>query len=345
MSSDVFETLKTLRQTDLWDYFDESDLVAIQLPKHRDPSFISLFEEEDSVGISIYRNYADVSYIFELSKQLLTHGQVYDYDMSVITIYFENREDISNESYRRIKASGTKFRGKKQWPQIIDFHPDYEPMLLETADYAWLQDILLAFLDVAENIMMHDVFAHIDENRAVYPGRQYFMDKHYEDRLFTLPDYVLRGITEQTYDIKPVLVTHFEILRLKSLPQAETVWELKVEKSGQLAKEKDNERGFYPLACALVDCSMEQAIDIAVFRPDDDEIIQRALLRILISYGYRPSQINVVSRYYYRMSALLGEFFKQVGIKIHAVDELTVTPLVEKHYEIPSLFYFLDDDE
>lgn len=341
----LYQVIKALSDANLWDDFDIDEFIALQLPMNRDPVFVTLMEDRDSKGIIIYRDYADLSYVYELNRYFANKLDSYFYNQSCIAIFFEDREDITPESYRRIKESGITFRGRKKWPVILDFKPDYETVLLSKYDEEWLFYVLDAFLETAEYYIEEGIVnTDVIDQGLVEFGREYFIDGTFENKPFSIPNFVRSGVTEQTYSVSPVLITQFELLRAKGLPQNKKIWELKVERVEDLTKDDFEERAFYPTAYALVDTMLEEVIDIALFKPEDDEIVQRGVFRIILNHGYRPGAIYVQNEYYNRVVAILGELFKALEIEVEKVDFLPVTTNIERAIDLSSLFeIFLDD--
>lgn len=341
----LYQVIKTLSDANLWDYFNTDEFIALQLPMNRDPVFVTLMEDENIKSIIIYRDYADLSYVYELNRYFDNEPDSYFYTQSCIVIFFENREDIDPESYRRIKESTITFRGKKRWPEIIDFKPDYEPELLYKYDEEWVFYVLDAFLETVKYYTEKDISNTNAINQGfIELGREYFIDGTFKNKSFSIPDFVRSGVTEQTYGVLPVLITKFELLRAKNLPQNTNIWELKAERIEDLTKDDFEERAFHPTAYALVDSILQEVIDIALFKPEEDEIVQRGIFRIILNHGYRPGAIYIQSEYYNRVVAILGELFKALEIEVKKVDYLPATTNIERTIELSSLFeIFLKD--
>lgn len=327
----LFTIIKKCYQEKFWESFDDSHLIALHLPKEKEPIFISIMgKEAEAYGFLIYRGYKELAYLYHALNRPDDSSIPLIYQ-DCLAIYFEDRQDLQQAEYHRIKESGVKFRGRQAWPILVDFKPGYLPSIYQENNILWLIHCLECFYDTAIDLRER---LHIFEQTEIqqlyaFPGRAYDQDMNHHTRLFEVPDIYRQGITINSFGSYPLIVSDFELLRVQQLPFKQTIWEMDLSTVQLPTEGSDNQlhpaRPFYPFLFMMADEGTQEILTLNLLKTDDVEAFQRSLIRLFINKDCRPTAIcikNNIQTVY--LHAYFSKLLESLSIDIHVSDSLTV---------------------
>lgn len=335
----LFSIIKKCYDANFWDFLDNSQLIAIQLPQEKEPIFISTIGHEAKArGFLIYRGYKQLAYLYQaLNKAKNDEDYLGTVQQNCLAIYFENREILSKEEYQRIKSSQVSFKGQKEWPVLVDFKPGFLPAPYEENDFLWLINALEKFFDTAQEFINNLSIFDKEEviNFTAFIGRQYGYDGQYKTKLFEVPQVYREGTPTDYVGPHPIYVSHFEILRARQVPVKRTIWELDLhhvrtptEKS---AKGPGVSRPYYPLLFIVADEATQESLYLDLIKKDDVAAFQRNLVRLFIKNNVRPTAIcihkKVDSMY---AQSYFEEILKELDIDLHIRESLPIIEYIKK---------------
>lgn len=332
----LFSLVKKIHEEKFWEEYWDTDMLAIQLPENEEPIFVSfLGKGEGNVGLLIYRNLKELAYLFETlayadewnSFRLLLL-------QSCLAVHYEDRETLTKEEYERVKASGVTFRGRKAWPVFTSFQPRYYPKTPVEEEMEWLAEVLEKVLETAEDFRSKRHFYEDEDEDFQFLLREYKADGSMEDGLFDVPEEVLQGLSPDIIGRQPVLVSEFEMMRVKQVPWKQRVWEMDLEEvEVPVVLENEEERAFFPSIWMVVDPVEHTILETDVVKEDEIEELQRKLVQLFLSAHVRPSEMMVSSVKEPFITAYFWELLHELGIRLVVVEELPVITSIKERLE------------
>jgi len=115
---------KELNQQKWWEVRNLIEPVVFKNPYNDELAYCVFI----GYGVNIYLGERGISSYFDLIEVIEDEGDEYEgfrafSRQDMMGVSFENRQDISDEDYEKIKSLGLNFRGKKQWPEFRRYRP------------------------------------------------------------------------------------------------------------------------------------------------------------------------------------------------------------------------------
>lgn len=326
----LFSIIKKCYHEKFWESFDDAQLIALQLPKEKEPLFISIMGSSgDPYGFLIYRGYKQLAYLYQALNEPTEDGL--PLQQNCLAIYFEDRENLKAPEYQRIKKSGITFRGRKAWPIIVDFTPGYLPSIFRDTHHLWLIHGLECLYDTAKAFRqdMSRYDREEIEQFIAFPGRTYDTDRKHEDRLFKVPSIYRQGINKESFGRYSLTLSDFEILRAQKLPSKAGRWEmdiLPIQVPTDLGENNQVlDRPFYPFLFILADPTEQDILSLQLLKADDVEEFQRSFVHLMINKDYRPQSISIKdSKQRVYLYAYFSKLFEHLEITLHIQEELAM---------------------
>src|SRR5699024_5011060 len=128
---------------------------------------------------------------------------------SCLALLFIDREELTPVEYKRVKASGVTFRGKKAWPVFSEYTLGYVPGEVAQTDQQLLCDILFQ-LTSEENFKQRAQRYKEKLNDFQLPYKIYREDGQMEELVYSLPIDKITGAIRDDKKVEPILVSPFE---------------------------------------------------------------------------------------------------------------------------------------
>lgn len=339
----LYSLVKKLYQANFWEDYWDNDIIGIQLPNREDPIFISILgKAEQNVGILIYRNLEELSYFFETSKRAESREFSSVMEMlqtqKCISLKFEDRQEIPKEEYRKIKASGITFRGKKAWPVFTDYKPGYYPFTIAEDEVPFLVDVFEKLLETANDF--RNSLQLYEKEQAIYKilMRTYKKDGLYEDGLYVVPETILEGILDDETDYAPIKLTEFEMKRARGQKMKNTVWELDIDFVEVPVVPEGGGRPMFPSLLIVADTKDGEIICSEFIEPRDVEKIQRIVIQLILAQNGRPPKIVIDADRHFKIAAYLEKMLTTLDIELVSIQKLPLLSVVKEDM----LEYFKD---
>lgn len=331
----LFQLAKQLYQAALWEDYWDTDLLALKLPHRDEPAFVSIMGKgEETYGFLFYRDLEELSYYFEMVKQV----QLNDFEEPLeylllqkgFSLNYEDRLDLPKEDYNRVKDSGVAFRGRKAWPIFRDYEPGFYPIDIDTEEIPFINELLEKFLQMGEDYRFQLDQYDAEENKNRLFLRSYQEDETYIDSWFTIPQSILEGVAEPEYPLEPVQVTEFELRRAETLKIGSSIWELELNYIPIPVETSKYNRPRFIVMLMVADAKSAQVLASEFVEFEDTEKIQRLFLQTLLMYNVKPPTVVVNVSRFARISSVLGAFLYELGIELNPIYKLPLISSIQK---------------
>lgn len=325
---------KQLYEEHIWDDYLKTDLIAIQLPNRKEPVFISILgKNEPNIGFLFYRNLEELACFFEAIKKIKLQNSYSMLDIinvqHCVSLEFEDRDAISEKGFQLIKESGVSFKGEKSWPIFVDYFPGYHPTIMNELDGPLIVEIMEKLLETAKDFRGNLAYYEKIKQLSEILIRTYQEDGSYTDGLFSLPKYILNGIS-QLKKTAPLLLTAFEMKRVSSQKIRSSIWEMDIDFLNTPVVPSDGQRAYYPLVLLIVDSEENTIICSEFFKPNDSEAIQRFFIQLILSENGKPSTIVVQASQHYRIARYLENLLINLEIELTPIQKLPMISVFKK---------------
>ncbi len=138
-----------------WMLFDDSDLVAVELPGGRERGYcVVLGSGGIERGLAVYRGDEGLGGFLALTTGLVAPDSLDALNTTdAVSATLADREELDKEDRDVIRSLGLRYRGRGRWPLFRSYKPGYFPWLLEADDAVLLATALrgMSFLTVSAN--------------------------------------------------------------------------------------------------------------------------------------------------------------------------------------------------
>lgn len=331
----LFQLAKQYHEAALWEDYWDTDLLALKLPYQEEPAFLSVMgKNEGQYGFLFYRNLDELSYYFEMIKQV----QQTDFEEPLeflllqngFALNFEDRLDLPKEDYEKVKDSGVTFRGKKAWPIFRDYKPGFYPIDIKEEDFPFVTELMEKFLLMAEDYRLQLDDYDLEENESRLFLRTYSEDGSYEDGWFDIPTSTIKGVSEQSFPKEPIRVTEFELRRANNLKTGSSVWEMELNYVPLPVESPEYGRPRFIVMFMMVDAKDAQVVSNELVEFEKVEDIQRIFLKTLIAHNIKPPTVVVNVSRYSRILSIFGTLLNELGIELNPIYKLPLISAIQK---------------
>ena len=151
---ELYEAFREYCQLYPWAYFDDSDLVAVELPGGQERGYcIVLGSGGIERGLAVYRGGEGLAGFLAISTGLVDPGSLDALNTTdAVSATLADREDLDKEDRDVIRSLGLRYRGRGRWPLFRSYVPGYFPWLLEADDAVLLAAALRGMTSLTEAV-------------------------------------------------------------------------------------------------------------------------------------------------------------------------------------------------
>lgn len=304
----LFHAADELKKLKPWLYFNNEDVVAIQLEEMK--YFVSVMGTGgQEYGLMMY----DEAFGYQALELILT-GQPLSEDfamnLSALTVNYVDRDELERDDYELIKEQGLSFRGKKNWISFRSFEPGFVPVQPDYLDVEDMIRLLEAMIEITRLRMDGWVYPKAEAN--AYP----LFEMNENEELHMLGILQMERVEQLDVEIE---VNDLEIARVKKKPKSALEIEFDNFYLPTVAIEEEG-RPLYPLMNVIIDRSTGEIIGHEVMPLPKHLFVQQQIFwQVLKELSVRPHRV-FVSKETHRA---LQPVAKLVGIEL-VVDELSL---------------------
>lgn len=331
----LYSLVKKLYQAGFWEDYWDNDIIGIQLVGYKEPVFISVLgKSEQNFGFLIYRNLEELSYFFETRKraEFREFSSVMEMlqTQKCISLHFEDRQKIPKEEYKKIKASGITFRGKKAWPVFTDYKPGYYPFTIEENDVPFLIAIFEKLMETARDFRAS--LQVYEKEQEIYEVlmRSYKTDGSYKDGFYVVPKAIVEGIVDNEINYATIKLTEFEMKRANTQKMEHTIWELDIDFVGVPVVAPSGGRPIFPCLLLVADSQKGELICSEFIKPQNIEKIQRIVLQLIVVQNGRPPKIVIDADRYVKIATYLERMLTALDIELVPIQKLPLLSVVKE---------------
>jgi hypothetical protein len=146
----LYELAIELKEMAPWNWMSEVDLFGLQNPRDGQLGFVSIMGElGEHLALALYRGPKGLAGFWSVAEDM--DFELYP-DISQVPhlqAAFEDRNILTDQDRKLIKALGLKFRGRQSWPMFRSYRPGYFPWYLEADEVHFLTLAMEQALEIA----------------------------------------------------------------------------------------------------------------------------------------------------------------------------------------------------
>lgn len=301
----------------LWKWMPETAYLGFTDPKGASPHFISILGRlGEHFAIAVYRRVED---LFSLLDELAAPDANPEVILKVsqLQLSFEDRDYLTPEDRRIIKALKLSFRGRHAWPCFRSLLPGHFPWQVNSEELSMLTLALEHVLDLAPRFK--------DDKKEL----ERLIDQGLKENVFLMRIPLSQDVNDEWQEnmvriirpAEPEIIPELDeklLEHTKRLPIAESKFEVDIRLIPDPVQERSGERPFFPFMLLAVEQASGFIVGHEVMRPKPtrDAVYQRAageMLRILAKQEERPEKIYVRTE---KMASLLRSLCEKLDIQL-----------------------------
>lgn len=305
----LYDLATRVRQLAPWDWMEEVDIFGVQEPASREFGYVSVMGAlGEHLSVGVYPGARGLSGFWRIQESAphLTHQAVLL--VPQLQVSFVNREEITAEDRKVIKALGLKFRGAQAWTQFRSFRPSCLPWYLEKSEVEMLACAMEQVLEVAPRFRENPrIFAPTDSEYD-YLVRVRNNGQWENSILRVEPD------TQTSLEVK---MNPGTLKALKNAMPGRMVLEADLFMLEEPVQEKRGERPFFPYMLMLVehDSGMVLASELLSPLPSFESMLGEipTIITRILAGRFPPREVQVRDP---MLSALVKVVAQETGFKV-----------------------------
>ncbi len=241
----LYDLMARVKELAPWEYMQEDDIFGVKLPGSETLGFVSVMGTlGEHLSVAVYQGEKGLSGFWRMQELGPRLTPEFLFQVPQIQGSFEDREMITAEDRKVIKALGLKFRGSQSWPQFRSYHPACFPWYLEKDEAELLACALEQLLDIAPRFKENPRILSPTDSNEDYLVRVKQNDK-WEDSVARV-----KSSMETVLRLK---MNTDALSALKQMPPSGMVVEADLFMTDQPTQEKRAERPYFPFMLMLAD--------------------------------------------------------------------------------------------
>ncbi len=153
-----------------WAYFDDSDLVAVELAGGQERGYcVVLGSGGIERGLAVYRGDEGLAGFLAIATGLVDPGSLDALNTTdAVSDTLADREELDKEDRDVIRSLGLRYRGRGRWHLFRSYVPGYFPWLLEADDAVLLAAALRGMTSLTETVTRGDVSMDYEEDTNLF---------------------------------------------------------------------------------------------------------------------------------------------------------------------------------
>ncbi|MDR1991884.1 MAG: SEC-C domain-containing protein [Nitrososphaerota archaeon] len=326
----LHEHIKNIRQLKPWNFIQEADLITINLPGQKEPTYCTLLICDNSCdikchGIVICPGYASLNSFFrKIDADNTTTVNVLALEQDCLICHFGDREHLTSIDYAPLKELNLHFRGRNEWTYFRSLKPGCHVAYISSAQ----ADLLILALKHFAMACTHLANGKIKVNfrngemlqRYYAPEKKLWMNRVIKPQPMPIVSYNL------IVNDDPL------IMKLNKKEYNNAHLEFDISYLPMFLHETPNDISFYSRFALLLDKTTHVLLGQCVVTDVDDlsGVVPRMLIGYIENFG-RPLSISVRDRW---LSGYIADFCQKIGVKpidnqgVPAIDNL-ITQLLK----------------
>lgn len=325
-AKELLEAAKEFNNAKPWKWLGDTDVFGIKFYDIDEIIFCSVLGMGDEVyGMATYKGLQGIESYFKILEGMFDYDDEALYIQNAITIYFDDRKDISDEDYALIKSSGVTFRGRKAWPSFRKFEPGFLPWYLKDEELV----LFTRMLNIASEFAVY-LKDNLDKAALMQEGKCFVRDikedGSYEDVIIEYN----KLQEESNIDIEvPIIYNELEVKRIKkNCKRIDVIWEIDYFYHFMPVQEED--APFFPAIMFIVDKNEGTIIGENMTHPHDvAESFQQYLLNMIKEFKNIPVKVQVSNIY---LLMYIEDLFNNLGVKVELVERLEIMPVIKGEF-------------
>ncbi|WP_413405466.1 DUF6930 domain-containing protein [Paenibacillus amylolyticus] len=316
----LYEAANRFKQQASWQWLSNSHTFGVQDPESGQIGYCTVMGNGGEMyGMAVYLGTEGLNTLANLMQGYVTENPVFT--QHCLLLSFNNRDELTSEEYKQLKALGYSYRGRNAWPTFHLYEPGYVPGPVRKAeDLRFFATCVEQAIEVASVVQ--------SDPDQLFPSDQ---------RLFLtrVPELSSDGqaLTWSSQWVEPqpivveetasILIDEFQQARLRKLPcPPESFWEFGL--SYLPTAIGDKERPYFPQIIVVTEPASGMIIHSAVAEQKRSfQQCAEELVDLLLQREYRPSRL-ILSRP--ELAQALLPLLTSIDIEVYTAEQL---PMVE----------------
>lgn len=303
----LLETAAEFNRLTPWEWMDDTLFFGVREPESQEINYCCIMGRGgEHFALAVYRGTAGLHSYIALRDGINGTDLFTTYHhQHCLMASFEDREGLDKTDMEIVKASGLKFRGKKQWPQFRSLRPRMVPWYLE-AEEAQTLTYALAAAGAVSLLVKNSPQMLFGKTEEEIPVFSFGKDGSLVHSFTQVPAYTPRSAA---YSLTDELL----IKRLKSLPvERDAHWIIRSFLSPMAVL--DEERPYFPTLVIWFDALSEQVLHIETVPTVQEEAtkIFQNTLGMIEHIGIKPGTLIFTEP---ELQILFGKLCDQIDLK------------------------------
>lgn len=318
----LYETANQISRFKPWDDFDEADRFMYIGEDESNQIFFSFINKSaGKCGIACYMGVEDyLRARLRLTEKNIKNEPVFMLQNALICLW-DNRPDLSEESYELIEKLGFKPQENDAWLHFDRYEIGYVPVPLDENEIELLTDALENLYIMLGAIYKNGLNPEFDKGKTLV--HQYEPeDKQYHTYLYEL-DMPTGAI------LLDVATVHENALMrtIRSMPKEDYTAELDWSYADIVFVDKNDRKTFRKLLCS-VDSKSGRILHNEMIPPNYvcPEAVLNALTDIIEMFG-KPSKILICDE---ELKAILSDFCNKIDLELVVTEKLNALNIIRK---------------
>ena len=310
----LYQVAVKFRDTECWNWMSDIDIFGVENIDTHEIGYCCIVGNAGQMyGVSIYIGDEGLkSYMGTLYQDAPIEDL--GYIQNCITVYFQDRQNLSRQDLKLIKDLGLKFRGKNQWPQFRNYMPNYFPDSLSKSEVKYMTYALEQIIDVTLRCKTNEKFLRHEEDESIFCKVSKLVDKElvWEDR------YIKPNLEDSFNEYQNV--NEIALRKIKdNKPRKTGIWEVDFFNAPVMVKDKG--RPYYPLMFMIAEAESGVMLDMKMSSDFDNYIgeFRDYFIDLILKNRQIPEVIVVQRKGVFQM---LEPVSTKLNIELQAVEEL-----------------------
>ncbi|MBT2285005.1 hypothetical protein J7E78_15805 [Paenibacillus polymyxa] len=316
----LYEAANRFKQQASWQWLSSSHIFGVQDPESGQIGYCTVMGNGGEMyGMAVYLGTEGLNALFDLMQGNNVEDPVFT--QKCLLLSFENRDELSSEEYKQLKALGFSYRGRNAWPTFHRYEPGFVPgPVREAKELRFFATCVEQAIEVASAVQS-------DPDQLFPSDQRLFLTRVPElssdGQTFTWSSQWVEPQPIVVEETASIFIDEFQQARLRKLPcPPESFWEFGL--SYLPTSIGDKERPYFPQIIIVTEPASGMIIHSAV--AEQKRSMQQCaeeLVDLLLQRGYRPSQL-ILSRP--ELAQALLPLLASIDIEVYTAERL---PMVE----------------
>lgn len=318
----LYEASNRFKQQASWQWLSSSHIFGVQDPETGQIGYCTVMGNGGEMyGLAVYLGTEGLDNLFNLLQGNNVEDPVFT--QHCLLLSFENRDELSSEEYKQLKALGFSYRGRNAWPTFHRYEPGFVPgPVREAKDLRFFATCVEQAIEVASSVQS-------DPDQLFHSDQQLFLtrvpERSSDGQAWNWSDQWVEPVplVVEEEPAQAARIDEIKLARLRRLPcPPESFWEFGLFYLHTAVGNKG--RPYFPQILIISEPASGMIIHSAVAekKRSSEQCIEE-LVDLLLQREYKPSRLILTLP---NIAQVLLPLLTSIDIDVYTADRL---PMVE----------------